>query len=93
MKFSNKIFSSKILSLKQDVDFFQLLTSRLGDQIARKNLKLLYRSSEHNFTAKSYHKYCDGHGPTLTIIHSTYGNIFGGYAPYKLPSDYNDFYF
>ena len=85
IQFSNKIFSSKILSIKQDLDFFQLLTSKLNDKIAGKKLKLLYRSSEHNFTAKSYHKHCDGHRRTLTIIHSNYGNIFGGYAPCKLP--------
>ena len=84
--FSNKIFSSKILSFTQDLDFFKLLTGKLKDVISKKKIKLLYRSSDHNFTAKSFHKHCDGHGPTITIIQSNYGNIFGGYAPGKWPT-------
>ncbi len=42
--------------------------------------KLLYRASEHGYTAKSFHKYCDDKGPTLVVIKSTGGWIFGGYT-------------
>ena len=42
--------------------------------------KLLYRASEHGFTAKSFHNYCDDKGPTLIVIKSTGGWIFGGYT-------------
>ncbi len=42
--------------------------------------KLLYRSSEHGYTAKSFHEYCDNKGPTLVIIKSSEGWIFGGYT-------------
>ena len=42
--------------------------------------KLLYRSSEHGYTTSSFHKYCDNKGPTLTIIKSKAGWIFGGYT-------------
>ena len=42
--------------------------------------KLLYRSSEHGYTTSSFHKYCDNKGPTLTIIKSEAGWIFGGYT-------------
>ena len=42
--------------------------------------KLLYRGSEHGYTAKSFHEYCDDKGPTLVIIKSSEGWIFGGYT-------------
>ena len=43
--------------------------------------KLLYRASEHDYTAKSFDKYCEKViGPILVIIKSSEGWIFGGYA-------------
>lgn len=42
--------------------------------------KLIYRASEHNYTAKSFHQYCDDKGPTLVLVKSTNGCIFGGYT-------------
>ena len=45
-----------------------------------KKLILLFRASEHNFSASKFHKICDGKGPTLTIVRSTAKKLFGGYA-------------
>ncbi len=42
--------------------------------------KLLYRTSEHEYTAKSFHDCCDDKGPTLVVIKSSGGWIFGGYT-------------
>ena len=42
--------------------------------------RLLYRSSEHDYTGKSFHEYCNGKGPTLIVIKSDEGWIFGGYT-------------
>lgn len=42
--------------------------------------KLLYRASENNFSSFSFHACCDKKGPTLILIKSKDGNIFGGYA-------------
>ena len=42
--------------------------------------KLLYRASEHGYSAESFHEYCDDKGPTLIIIKSSGGWIFGGYT-------------
>ncbi len=45
------------------------------------NWKLLYQSSEHGYTAESFHKYCDNvKCPTLIVIKSSGGWIFGGYT-------------
>ena len=43
--------------------------------------RLLYRASEHDYTARSFHEYCDDiNTSTLIIIKSTKGWIFGGYT-------------
>ena len=52
----------------------------LKEWLGKGNMQLLYRASEHNFTAESFHKYCDDKGPTLILIKSNKGWIFGGYT-------------
>ncbi len=42
--------------------------------------KLIYRTSDHGYTAESFHDYCDDKGPTIVIIKSDGGWIFGGYT-------------
>ena len=42
--------------------------------------KLIFRASEHGYSAESFHDYCDDKGPTLVIIKSSGGWIFGGYT-------------
>ncbi len=42
--------------------------------------KLIYRASEHEYTIKSFHECCDNQGPTLVIIKSSEGWVFGGYT-------------
>ena len=42
--------------------------------------KLLFRASDHEYKAKSFHEFCDDKGPTLVVIKSTSGYIFGGYT-------------
>ena len=44
------------------------------------NWKLLYRASEHGYTANSFHECCDYKRPTLVVIKSSGGWIFGGYT-------------
>ena len=41
---------------------------------------LIYRASEHDCTSDSFHKHCDDKGPTLIIMKSIGGWIFGGYT-------------
>jgi hypothetical protein len=42
--------------------------------------KLIYRGSEHGFSAKRFHEKCDSFSNTLTLIKTIDGYIFGGYA-------------
>ena len=41
--------------------------------------KCIFRASEHNFNASSYHAKCDPHVNKLVIVQSENGNIFGGF--------------
>ena len=45
-----------------------------------RRFRLLYRSSRDGATAAAFHRRCDAHGPTLTLIKDTVGNVFGGYT-------------
>ena len=42
--------------------------------------RLIYRASEHGYTASSFHECCNDKGPTLIVIKSSGGWIFGGYT-------------
>ena len=42
--------------------------------------RLIYRASQHGYSASSFHECCGYHYPTLIIIKSSGGWIFGGYT-------------
>jgi hypothetical protein len=46
-----------------------------------KSFWLLWRGNRDGFTAKEFHRRCDGHANTLIVILDTEGNIFGGFTP------------
>lgn len=46
-----------------------------------KSLRLLYRASENNFSAKEFHRFCDGKPHTLTIIKTKGNQLIAGYTP------------
>ena len=52
--------------------------------------KLIYRASEHGYSAESFHHYCDDKGPTLVVIKSSGGWIFGGYTTQSWKSAYGN---
>ena len=81
--------------LLENSDYDDQLREWLGSDY---DMKLLYRTSEHEYSGKSFHRYCDYvQGPTLIIIKSTKGWIFGGYTTQSwsggLWSIYNDMLF
>lgn len=41
--------------------------------------KLLYRASQHDFKAKSFHSLCDNKGPSITLVKSTIGKLAVAY--------------
>ncbi len=54
--------------------------SYLREWIGNITMKLVYRKSEHEHNVELFHKYCDDKGPTLIVIKSYEGWIFGGYT-------------
>ncbi|EFC37928.1 predicted protein [Naegleria gruberi] len=62
-----------------------ILTNQLMSEIylaigCKEPPELLYRGSRDGFQAVDFHSRCDYKGPTLSIIKSEHGNIFGGFT-------------
>jgi hypothetical protein len=51
-----------------------------------KRFWLQWRGSSKGFKAQEFHRLCDRHTNTLTVILDTEGNIFGGFTPVKWES-------
>ena len=85
LKFSDRIIGCKLLTIKQDMDFFQLLSTKLP---SIRRFKFLFRASDHQYSADKFHEYCDNKPGTITIIKSNHGNIFGGYTSKSWQSKY-----
>ena len=51
--------------------------------------QLLYKATRDGFRARDFHRLCDSKGPTLTIIKSTNGYLFGGYTRQSWISRYS----
>ena len=66
--------TSKVLCGDEKAETF--LRSFFGE----KHFDMLYRGSADGFTAEAFHRRCDKKGPTLTLVRSDNGNIFGGYS-------------
>ena len=66
--------------LKESIITEQQYDSYLKEWVGDYKWKLIYRASEHNYTSSSFHRCCDSFSPTLIIIKSSEGLIFGGYT-------------
>ena len=58
----------------------QQYDAKLREWIGDYQWRLIYRASEHGYTASSFHECCNDKGPTLIVIKSDGGWIFGGYT-------------
>jgi len=56
-----------------------------------RQLTLIYKATKDGFAAADFHQKCDGKGPTLTVIKSTGGHLFGGYTSKQWSSAKNRF--
>ena len=81
LKISNYYLKNPSESLTNTQIVNQQYDGKLREWCGDYEWKLLYRASEHEYTAKSFHEYCDNvRGPTLIVIKSSGGWIFGGYT-------------
>jgi len=78
LSFTNFVtMDSKLIKKQED---FNLLKKWLAPNNQHVNLKLLYRGSRDGMSSQAFHKKCDNHAETLTIVKSQSGRIFGGYS-------------
>jgi len=62
----------------------QLIVQWIGNP---SNLNLLYSATgDGGFSAKEFHDKCDNKGPTVVVVKSTEGYVFGGYAAHSWDS-------
>ena len=82
--FSDSIISCSLLTFSEDLLFFQSLVQH-NCSFTNVSFKLLFKASIHGYGAGNFHNICDEKNPTLTIIKSDFGNIFGGFTeiPWK----------
>ena len=67
---------SKILKKAGDI----ALLKKWVSEKAKPTFKLLYRGSKDGYTSSSFHSKCDNKGPTVVVIKSHLGKIFGGFT-------------
>jgi hypothetical protein len=53
------------------------------------SLTLLYSGKTHGWKASKFHELCDKKGPTITIIKSMTGLVFGGFTMHSWDSETN----
>jgi hypothetical protein len=73
---STAVLDEKIIS-----DFQRIFADFQG-----KHFESLWRGSRDGFKAKEFHRRCDGHANTLTVVMDMGENIFGGFTPVKWES-------
>jgi small GTP-binding protein len=57
-----------------------MVLSRGVQERSPRPFPVLWRGSVDRFSAESFHRCCDGHERTLTLIRDMNGNVFGGFA-------------
>lgn len=72
---AKKTLNSNFLSFIQTKELIDLINFPVGTKWT-----LLYSGQRDGFGARDFHDHCDGYSPTLTIVKSTSGRIFGGYT-------------
>ena len=78
IKYSNRTTRCTLLSLKDDMAFWNLLKSTNLHDL--KSLKLLFKASDHDYSSFKFHRECDNEGANITIIQTNHGHIYGGYT-------------
>jgi TLD len=72
-------FNSRIVTSQTSIDFITKAIE-LRENKAVKCARILYRGSDHDFSAQKFHSKCDLKSNLLILFRSTYRKIFGGYT-------------
>ena len=68
----------------ENIQDYELIKKGINEQISdfnNKKLKslLIYKATKNGLTSYDFHKYCDGKGPTVSIIKTGDNILFGGF--------------
>eukprot|EP01084_Bolivina_argentea_P202904 346594_1 len=84
MYFGSLLFDSNILTFHENCNLDRILKEEIffdsGYIVKTMEYKLLYRASEHNYSATKFHELCDNKPSTVVIIKNEYKHVFGGYC-------------
>lgn len=78
----NVFLGSSLLTNEYEEKLLEFIGADILTQITQRQptWRLIFRASEHGFDAADFHRCCDSHAPTVSIIQTDVGNIFGGYT-------------
>ena len=63
-------------SVRKDIKF-------ISDSLCQpSSLKLIFRASEHSFSAKAFHRHCDRAEDTFVLVRTKFGKTIAGYSGY-----------
>ena len=82
-KFVFTLIGCDLLTAKEDMDLFNILSTKLKSSID--SFTTLYQASKHNYPHVIFHELCKGKGPIIIIIENALGNVFGGYSSKPWP--------
>ena len=80
-KFAKRIIGCNLLTMKQDLDFYQKIYNKIPFKINK--FTLIFRASKYNYSAQKFHEICDNNNvnfANICFIKSKIGNIFGGFT-------------
>lgn len=75
--YSTEDFNTKIIDPSEGLSFFR---KSLENITKDPEFYLLFRGSSNGFSASEFHKSCDNRGPTIVLVETIEGKIFGGFA-------------
>ena len=74
LQYIQGVIGCPLLSIKEDLKFFKLITTKIKSKIRVFNV--LYKASNHNYCHNKFHELYDAPSSTTTIIQSNHGSIF-----------------
>ena len=87
------IIGDSITTLNKYEDYILIKNGIINQlKIENKNikLKLIFKCSRDGWTSNDFHKYCDGKGPTISIIETKNNTLFGGFLFIKWKNEGGD---
>ncbi|KAH6944017.1 hypothetical protein HPB50_001199 [Hyalomma asiaticum] len=75
---SLRLFQGSQLLTGPKLRLQQVLNAWYG--VPKQLWRLLYRASNHGYSAESFHHLCDGHSPTFVIALGSQGQLCGGFS-------------